>query len=160
MSECPCARLSLSLSLCVCGGVHGFPEHFITALHMAMPIGSSIRRTGSALHTRVQSRAPAAALATHTQAQRGISRFDRGVDGDRGCRNELFLMMAGKMATEGPEESRAHYTAWALKEWEWFRGSGMIGPDALINDGLDKVRCVCVRVCVWQCCCPPCLLLL
>jgi len=28
------------------------------------------------------------------------------------------------------------YRAWALREWEWLRASGMIGPSGLINDGL------------------------
>jgi predicted alpha-1,6-mannanase (GH76 family) len=31
---------------------------------------------------------------------------------------------------------REKFAGWAAKEWQWFRGSGMINSDNLINDGL------------------------
>ena len=27
---------------------------------------------------------------------------------------------------------------WGEKEWKWFRGSGVINSEGLINDGFDK----------------------
>jgi|HubBroStandDraft_1064217.scaffolds.fasta_scaffold166553_1 predicted alpha-1,6-mannanase (GH76 family) len=52
--------------------------------------------------------------------------------------NELFLSVAAHLANRGPDRSqRARYAAWAKREWKWFRHSGLIGADNLINDGLD-----------------------
>jgi predicted alpha-1,6-mannanase (GH76 family) len=49
--------------------------------------------------------------------------------------NELFLLIAGRLhqRTAG---SASDYLNWALREWQWFRASGMIGPAGLVNDGL------------------------
>jgi predicted alpha-1,6-mannanase (GH76 family) len=49
--------------------------------------------------------------------------------------NELFLLIAGRLhqRTTGPGRG---YLDWALREWQWFTGSGMIGPAGLVNDGL------------------------
>ena len=52
--------------------------------------------------------------------------------------NELFLMIAAKMAVLGPEDTRERYAEWADKTWAWFRASGMINERGLINDGLDQ----------------------
>ena len=52
--------------------------------------------------------------------------------------NELFLMIAAKMAVLGPEDTREHYAEWAEKTWAWFRASGMINERGLVNDGLDQ----------------------
>lgn len=48
--------------------------------------------------------------------------------------NELFLTLAARLhqRTAGDRE----YRDWALREWEWFHGTGMIGPSGLVNDGL------------------------
>ena len=48
--------------------------------------------------------------------------------------NELLLYAATALyhATKDPV-----YSAWAHKEWAWFRGSGMINDTNLVNDGLD-----------------------
>lgn len=48
--------------------------------------------------------------------------------------NELFLTLAAQLhqRVSGDQE----YREWALREWEWFHGSGMIGPAGLVNDGL------------------------
>jgi predicted alpha-1,6-mannanase (GH76 family) len=52
--------------------------------------------------------------------------------------NELFLLIAGclrQRATDRGGDARA-YLDWALREWQWFAASGLIGPDGLVNDGL------------------------
>ena len=52
--------------------------------------------------------------------------------------NELFLAVAASLANREPDEPAAQQDlAWAEKEWEWFRSSGMINGDHLINDGVD-----------------------
>ena len=48
--------------------------------------------------------------------------------------NELFLTLAALLAARVP--GRPEYRDWALREWEWLRGSGLIGPSGLVNDGL------------------------
>jgi len=54
--------------------------------------------------------------------------------------NELFLSVAASLAnrTTGIESER--YLAWARKEWTWFRGSGMINAQHLVNDGLTSTN--------------------
>jgi predicted alpha-1,6-mannanase (GH76 family) len=49
--------------------------------------------------------------------------------------NELFLLIAGRLhqRTASPGSG---YLDWALREWQWFRASGLIGPAGLVNDGL------------------------
>jgi len=52
--------------------------------------------------------------------------------------NELFLAVAASLANRAKSpEQRAQYLAWAQKEWEWFRDSGMINSQHLVNDGLN-----------------------
>ena len=48
--------------------------------------------------------------------------------------NELFLLVAARLhqRTDGDDK----YLDWALREWEWFKSSGLIGPEGLVNDGL------------------------
>jgi predicted alpha-1,6-mannanase (GH76 family) len=48
--------------------------------------------------------------------------------------NELFLSVAAHLANRAGE--RAKFEEWVAKEWRWFRGSGMINGENLINDGL------------------------
>jgi predicted alpha-1,6-mannanase (GH76 family) len=48
--------------------------------------------------------------------------------------NELFLSVAAHLANRVAE--RAKFDEWVAKEWRWFRGSGMINGENLINDGL------------------------
>ena len=52
--------------------------------------------------------------------------------------NELFLLIAGRLhqRTTGPGNRASGYLDWALREWQWFRASGLIGPAGLVNDGL------------------------
>ena len=52
--------------------------------------------------------------------------------------NELFLEIAASLANRVEDRAeRAKYLEWAKKEWQWFRGSGMINADGLVNDGLN-----------------------
>jgi predicted alpha-1,6-mannanase (GH76 family) len=46
--------------------------------------------------------------------------------------NELFLLIAGRLH----QRTAGGYLDWALREWQWFSSSGMIGPAGLVNDGL------------------------
>ena len=48
--------------------------------------------------------------------------------------NELFLTLAALLAARVP--GQREYRDWALREWEWLLGSGLIGPSGLVNDGL------------------------
>jgi predicted alpha-1,6-mannanase (GH76 family) len=48
--------------------------------------------------------------------------------------NELFLTLAGLLSQRVP--ANREYRDWALREWEWLRASGLIGPVGLVNDGL------------------------
>jgi predicted alpha-1,6-mannanase (GH76 family) len=48
--------------------------------------------------------------------------------------NELFLTLAALLHQRTPGDQE--YRAWALREWEWLRASGLIGPGGLVNDGL------------------------
>jgi len=52
--------------------------------------------------------------------------------------NELFLSIAAELANRTQGEKSAEYRAWALREWNWFRSSGMINREHLINDGLNS----------------------
>lgn len=53
--------------------------------------------------------------------------------------NELFLAVAASLANRSTApEQRRRYLAWAQKEWAWFRNSGMINGEHLINDGLNS----------------------
>jgi predicted alpha-1,6-mannanase (GH76 family) len=47
--------------------------------------------------------------------------------------NELFLSVAAHLANQVKD---AQYGEWTAKEWAWFKGSGMINDENLINDGL------------------------
>jgi len=55
--------------------------------------------------------------------------------------NELFLLIAGRLHQRRhqgrlPQGAAGDYLDWALREWRWFKASGMIGPAGLVNDGL------------------------
>jgi len=49
--------------------------------------------------------------------------------------NELYLSVAASLANRMP--NREYYLTIAKDQWAWFRDSGMINKDNLINDGLD-----------------------
>jgi predicted alpha-1,6-mannanase (GH76 family) len=50
----------------------------------------------------------------------------------------LFLLTAGRLhqRTADPGRRASGYLDWALREWQWFNASGLIGPAGLVNDGL------------------------
>lgn len=48
--------------------------------------------------------------------------------------NELLLTASTRLYLATGQEG---YRDWALRIWGWFAASGMIGPDGLVNDGLD-----------------------
>lgn len=50
--------------------------------------------------------------------------------------NELFLSVAAHLANRAAPPQQASYLSWAMREWAWFQGSGMINAEHLINDGL------------------------
>jgi predicted alpha-1,6-mannanase (GH76 family) len=51
--------------------------------------------------------------------------------------NELFLLIAGRLHQRFLHQGAAgDYLDWALREWQWFKASGMIGQVGLVNDGL------------------------
>jgi predicted alpha-1,6-mannanase (GH76 family) len=49
--------------------------------------------------------------------------------------NELYLSVAASLANRAAEKDS--YLSIAKDEWNWFKGSGMINDQNLINDGLD-----------------------
>jgi predicted alpha-1,6-mannanase (GH76 family) len=49
--------------------------------------------------------------------------------------NELYLFAAASLANRIPEDPK--YLRIAKEQWSWFKASGMINDDNLINDGLD-----------------------
>ena len=52
--------------------------------------------------------------------------------------NELFLSVAGHLANRVHDPVRSgRYLSLAEKEWQWFRDSGMINSQFLVNDGLN-----------------------
>jgi predicted alpha-1,6-mannanase (GH76 family) len=51
--------------------------------------------------------------------------------------NELFLTLAARLHQRTAGAQAQTYLAWALREWEWFRGSGLIDAQGLVNDGLN-----------------------
>src|SRR5579884_2922468 len=62
--------------------------------------------------------------------------FDR--DYKNAIPNELFLSLAARLFQRTPSEHS--YLMWALREWDWFRQSGMINASHLINDGLNNCQ--------------------
>lgn len=52
--------------------------------------------------------------------------------------NELFLELAAKLANRTKGTASANYLKWAQMEWAWFKASGMINRQNLINDGLNS----------------------
>ena len=53
--------------------------------------------------------------------------------------NALFLTVGAQLANRASDKD--FYLSWAHKEWDWFKGTGMINEDYNINDGIDLVTC-------------------
>jgi predicted alpha-1,6-mannanase (GH76 family) len=53
--------------------------------------------------------------------------------------NELFIKVAASLHNRIPGDTA--YLGQALENWEWFKASGMINAENLINDGLDGETC-------------------
>ncbi len=49
--------------------------------------------------------------------------------------NELFLMLSTSLHLV---TGKTEYADWANREWQWFKQTGMINSQSLINDGLTK----------------------
>ena len=62
--------------------------------------------------------------------------------------NELFLTVAAQLANRAA--NKEYYLNWALKEWSWFQGTGMINKDYNINDGIDLKTCQNNNGLVWS----------
>jgi len=54
--------------------------------------------------------------------------------------NELFLSVAASLANRTHGGASASYLAWAHKSWAWFKASGMINAQNLVNDGLNSTN--------------------
>lgn len=53
--------------------------------------------------------------------------------------NELFLLVAIRLSQRTPIGGGSdNYFEWATREWNWFRNTGMINSQNLINDGLNR----------------------
>ncbi len=53
--------------------------------------------------------------------------------------NELFIKVAASLHNRIPGDT--DYLGQALENWQWFKASGMINSENLINDGLDGTTC-------------------
>jgi predicted alpha-1,6-mannanase (GH76 family) len=60
-------------------------------------------------------------------------------NGKNAIPNELFLTIAARLHNRTPGDTA--YLDWAKKEWEWFKGTGMINANHQINDGTNKDTC-------------------
>lgn len=52
--------------------------------------------------------------------------------------NELFLSVAAALANRTMGAKSAEYRIWARREWQWFKATGMINAQSLVNDGLNS----------------------
>jgi predicted alpha-1,6-mannanase (GH76 family) len=57
--------------------------------------------------------------------------------------NELFLLVATRLHQRTPDDAcgAGSYFCWATNEWSWFKNSGLLNTENLINDGLTT-NCV------------------
>jgi predicted alpha-1,6-mannanase (GH76 family) len=63
--------------------------------------------------------------------------------------NELFVVVTARLhARVDGDAGPGSYLDWAERTWHWLDGSGMIGSDSLIDDGLDP-QCKPVPPQVW-----------
>jgi predicted alpha-1,6-mannanase (GH76 family) len=64
----------------------------------------------------------------------GAMYWDRARTYQNAIANELFLAVSANLANR--VENKQYYLDWALKQWNWFKNSGMLNNQNLINDGL------------------------
>ena len=65
--------------------------------------------------------------------------------------NELFLAVAAGLANRVDSTAeKDYYLSWALKQWEWFLGSGMMNEKFEIHNGLDLRSCKSDNGTVWS----------
>lgn len=62
--------------------------------------------------------------------------------------NALFLTVAAQLANRA--SNKAYYLCWALKEWDWFKRTGMINAHYNINNGINLVTCRTDNGTVWS----------
>ncbi|CAA9959933.1 hypothetical protein CFE70_003374 [Pyrenophora teres f. teres 0-1] len=55
--------------------------------------------------------------------------------------NELFLSVAAHLANRHHGKEKDDYANWAQMEWDWFKASGVIDSNNLVNDGIDPATC-------------------
>ena len=65
--------------------------------------------------------------------------WDKNQTANTAITNELFLTLAAQLANRAA--NRNYYLQWALTQWQWFEGSGLINPDNNVNDGIDLNNC-------------------
>jgi predicted alpha-1,6-mannanase (GH76 family) len=69
----------------------------------------------------------------------GGLRWRKSADYKNAIPNELFLLVAVRLHQRTPgDDGAGSYLDWAIREWNWFRNSGMINRANLINDGLTR----------------------
>ena len=65
--------------------------------------------------------------------------WDKNQTANTAISNELFLTLAAQLANRAA--NRNYYLQWALTQWQWFEGSGLINPENNVNDAIDLSTC-------------------
>ncbi|KAF2452940.1 glycoside hydrolase [Lineolata rhizophorae] len=78
-------------------------------------------------------------LSTGYNATCGGIWWDRDHTQNAAIANELFLSVAAHLANRKPNGD--FYRGWAVRQWDWFRNSGLINGAGNINDGLNLDTC-------------------
>lgn len=67
--------------------------------------------------------------------------WDKNHDYISAISNELFFSVSASLANRVNANEREEYLNWAQMEWDWFRDSGIINDDGLVNDGIRHTDC-------------------
>jgi len=90
-------------------------------------------------------------VSTGANATCGGIWWDRTREHNTAIANELFLSVAAHLANRVEDSGRkAYYKSWALKQWDWFKNSGLINSNNTINDGIDLDSCKNANDTVWS----------